>query len=70
VLPHHDRFGHRWAEPLTTQLPGVVLLGIDERTAMVWNNTSEDWQVSGQGGVTVYRNGQIENYSAEQGFTF
>jgi cyanophycinase len=33
VLPHHNTFGRGWASQLTALLPGVVLLGIDERTA-------------------------------------
>src|SRR5215472_9506334 len=35
VLPHHDTFGKGWAQQLAALLPGVVLLGIDERTALI-----------------------------------
>ena len=54
VLPHHNNFGKAWAAPLQQSLPGVTLLGIDESTGMITDETGE-WQVYGPGGVTVYR---------------
>lgn len=61
VLPHHNTFGQRWAERLTTLLPGVVLLGIDEFTGMLDDGAGSrktSWRVYGRGNVTVYRHGQ------------
>ncbi len=65
VLPHHNTFGKGWAARLTELLPGVTLLGIDERTGMIddadenRNNVRKrHWRVYGQGDVTVYRDGQ------------
>lgn len=51
VLPHYDTFGHKWIESARRELPGVTLLGIDERTAAVWHD--ETWTAAGPGGVTV-----------------
>lgn len=75
VLPHHNTFGQRWAPRLTTLLPGVALLGIDERTGMLdegegegegKNTGQRSWRVYGQGTVTVYRDGQPSVYNPGQ----
>lgn len=68
VLPHHNTFGHRWAERLAAQLPGVTLLGIDERTAMINDGPGGQWQVYGQGGVTLYQDGLPHAYPAGESF--
>src|SRR6516165_6977595 len=60
VLPHHNTFGKNWAQQLTTLLPNVVLLGIDERTGMLDDGEQGrkiGWHVYGQGSVSIYRNG-------------
>ena len=53
VLPHYETFGHRWIESARRELPGVTLLGIDERTAAIW--TDGEWRAAGPGSVTVIR---------------
>ena len=71
VLPHHNTFGKNWAQQLTTLLPNVVLLGIDERTGMLDDGDGgrkTSWQVYGQGAVTLYRDGQPTKYSAGESF--
>lgn len=55
VLPHFDTFGHRWIESAQRELPGATLLGVDERSAAVWQLGS--WHAMGPGAVTVI-NGQ------------
>ena len=53
VLPHFETFGHRW-EPSAAErrpTPGTVLLGLDERTAAVWDGAG--WAARGPGSVTV-----------------
>lgn len=62
VLPHHDTFGHRWAPHLTAQRPDLLLIGIDERTAMIDDGPGGSWNVYGQGVVTLYRHGQSKSY--------
>jgi cyanophycinase len=69
VLPHHNTFGKHWAARLTKLLPGVTLLGIDERTGMLDDadetrneDSGKHWRVYGQGDVTVYRDGQVSVY--------
>jgi cyanophycinase len=72
VLPHHNTFGKNWATQLAQDLPGVVLLGIDERTGMLddaGTNRKADWRVYGQGAVSVYRNGSAVVYHANETFT-
>jgi cyanophycinase len=51
VLPHFDTFGHRWIESARRELPDVTLLGVDERTAAVWDRGV--WRAAGPGAVTV-----------------
>ena len=70
VLPHHDTFGRRWAEPLRALLPGAWLLGIDERTGMLNDGPQGAWRVYGGGEVTLYRGGERSVYGAAEGTTF
>ena len=51
VLPHFETFGHRWVDSARAALPGATLLGIDERSAALWQDGS--WRALGAGGVTV-----------------
>jgi len=53
VLPHFETFGHRWLPSIRdlAASEGVVLLGIDERSAAMWGDGS--WRVEGPGAVTV-----------------
>jgi cyanophycinase len=72
VLPHHNMFGKGWVERLTRELPNMVILGIDERTAMIDDGAGgkrRDWNVYGQGTVTRYRNGIPTVYNAGQRIT-
>ena len=55
VLPHFETFGHRWVESARERAPleDAILLGIDERSAAVWDG--RDWTARGPGSVTVIR---------------
>lgn len=71
VLPHHNTFGRRWSARLTALLPGVVLLGLDERTGLLDDGPGprkSSWRVYGQGHVTIYRHGQTVVYTPGQQF--
>jgi len=63
VLPHHEHAGKDWAERLLPELPGVTLIGIDERTGMIDDAGDGAWVVYGKGAVTLYRQGQVEHYT-------
>ena len=54
VLPHYNTFGERWI-PSAQQTLGAdaVLLGLDERTAAVWQDGN--WVAMGAGAVTLVR---------------
>jgi cyanophycinase len=69
VLPHHDTFGKHWAPRLTKEIPHVTLLGIDEQTGMLDDGGNRTWTVHGRGGVTLYRNDQLETYEAGETFS-
>ncbi len=62
VIPHHNTFGRRWAPELVEQLPGVVLVGIDEQTGMVDDGLQGEWSVHGKGAITLYRAGSPSEY--------
>lgn len=71
VLPHHNTFGKGWATRLAKLLPGVVLLGIDERTGMIDDGPGgrkTGWRVYGGGSVTIYRDGAPTVYHAGETF--
>lgn len=55
VLPHYETFGHRWIQS-ASERAGVVLLGLDERTAAIWQDGT--WRALGDGGVTVIADGE------------
>jgi cyanophycinase len=57
VLPHHDTFGKEWAPRLSSLLPGVLLLGIDEETGLLNDGEAGTWTVYGKGAVTLYEPG-------------
>ena len=70
VLPHHNTFGKRWVAQLTKLLPDAVLLGIDERTAMIDDGErKKTWTVYGHSAVTLYRTGKADVYKAGETFT-
>ncbi len=73
ALPHHNSFGKSWAAGLAKQLPGVVLLGIDERTGMIDdgdNAQGTPWRVYGQGAITVYHDGKPMVYRSGTSFDY
>ena len=56
VLPHFDGFGASWITSAFEGLEGdPLLLGIDERTAALWDRGT--WRVTGPGRVTLIRRG-------------
>jgi cyanophycinase len=69
VLPHHNTFGKNWAPKLVKQIPAVTLLGIDEQTGMLNDGENNSWTVYGAGGVTLYRKGAVETFSAGKTFS-
>ena len=64
VSPHYEVFGHRWTESAQRELPGVTLLGLDEKTAAVWH--SGEWRAAGPGAVTVIKGAKIARYESDQ----
>jgi cyanophycinase len=53
VAPHFETFGHRWVDLVLREPPveDVVILGIDERSAAVWDGAR--WTARGPGGITL-----------------
>src|SRR3954449_11364102 len=66
VLPHFETFGHRWVDSARAAAPrdDVVLVGVDERSAAVWQDGA--WRAFGPGAVTVMSPGSRED-RAESG---
>lgn len=61
VLPHFETFGHRWVDS-ASEREDVVLLGLDERTAALWEGGA--WTAIGDGGVTVIASGRRRRFDA------
>ena len=59
VLPHYDTFGQRWIESAREAAPELILLGLDERTAAVWDG---GWRSVGSGAVTVIVEGESRRF--------
>ncbi|HYM98044.1 MAG TPA: Type 1 glutamine amidotransferase-like domain-containing protein, partial [Candidatus Sulfotelmatobacter sp.] len=62
VLPHYDTFGQRWIESAQKELPGTTLLGIDERSAAIWDG--KEWKAAGPGAVTVIKGEKAATFTA------
>jgi cyanophycinase len=71
VLPHHQNAAQEAVKRLQEQLePSVSILGIDEATACIRNNSEpNDWLVIGIGGVTVYVGTSMMRYPSGQRFS-
>jgi cyanophycinase len=53
VAPHFETFGHRWVDSVLMDPPAadVVIVGIDERSAALWDGRA--WTATGPGRTTV-----------------
>jgi cyanophycinase len=61
VLPHFETFGHRWIDS-ASERADVVLVGIDERSAALWEDGR--WRALGAGGVTVVASGDRRRFDS------
>jgi cyanophycinase len=68
ILPHHNTFGRNWSRKLAQRLGGVNLIGIDEKTGIINDGPTGQWQVYGAGGVTCYRNDRIAQFHSGKPF--
>jgi cyanophycinase len=64
VLPHFDTFGHKWIESAQATAPDLCLLGVDERSAAVWDGSS--WLAAGPGVVTVIDGTKVARFASGQ----
>jgi cyanophycinase len=62
VLPHYDTFGHKWVESAQAAAPDMTLLGVDERSAAVWDGGA--WLATGPGVVTVISGAKVERFAS------
>jgi cyanophycinase-like exopeptidase len=60
VVPHFADFGHRWLDSARRALPDATFLGIDPRTAAIWE--AGEWRVLGRGSVAVIRGSRERRY--------
>lgn len=67
VLPHFDTFGHKWIESAQAAAPDLCLLGVDERSAAVWDGAA--WLAAGPGEVTVVNGKKVGRFPAGQRVT-
>ena len=64
VLPHFDTFGHKWVESAQAAAPDLTLLGVDERSAAVWDGAR--WLAAGPGAVTVINGAKVTRFTSGQ----
>jgi cyanophycinase len=65
LLPHFDTFGERWIPSAQATLGAeTLLLGVDERTAAVWNDRA--WRAAGPGKVTLVKGAERRVFSAPE----
>jgi len=64
VLPHYDTFGERWIGSAQEAAPELTLLGVDERSAAVWDEGK--WTAYGPGSITVVRGSKKARFEAGQ----
>jgi cyanophycinase len=64
VAPHFETFGHRWVDSVLREPPveDVVIVGIDERSAAVWDGRA--WTARGPGRVSVIARQNRDVYQA------
>ena len=56
VIPRYDSWSEdKWHRTVKLAPAGMTILGIDERTAAIWDGN--EWRVEGSGSVTVHRDG-------------
>jgi cyanophycinase len=67
VLPHFDTFGRRWIESAQAAAPDLCLLGVDERSAAVWDGSA--WLAAGPGSVTVINGKKVARFPSGQRVT-
>ena len=68
ILPHHNNFGQTWAARLTSLLPHITLVGIDEETGVICNRSAGNGRVLGKGGMTIYSGGNIKTIEPDTDF--
>ena len=64
VLPHFDTFGHKWIESAQAADADLCLLGVDERSAAVWDGSG--WQAAGPGAVTIVNGPTVTRFTSGQ----
>jgi cyanophycinase len=64
VLPHYDTFGHKWVESAQAAAPELGLLGVDERSAAIWDGAR--WWAAGPGSVTVINGRKVSRFASGQ----
>lgn len=64
--PHFNSFGKKWVPQLQAALPHSLLIGVDEKVAIIGQDNN--WQVYGRGWITIYRQGKPFKYQGGQPF--
>jgi cyanophycinase-like exopeptidase len=65
-VPHFNGAGRKWVSAIRSALPQALLIGVDEKVAVI--GQGNDWLVYGRGWITVYRQGKPFKYQGGQPF--
>jgi cyanophycinase len=67
-LPHHNDFGKTWVPEVIRLNPQIVLIGVDEETAIISEESINDWTVYGKGSATIYQSSITDVYQNGERF--
>ena len=68
VLPHFNTFGKNWVGSIPNLPASVVQIGIDERTAAINDGDYGEWNVYGDGSVTIIRSHELKTIQSGGSF--
>jgi cyanophycinase len=70
IIPHYNSYGKHWLSKLKGFQISETIIGIDERTGLISDDSQRQWQVLGEGHVTVHHENKSERFGSNRLLTF
>lgn len=64
IIPHHNRYGDKWLNRLRLNLTDLLLIGLDEQTAIINDAAKGGWNVYGRGAAVLHETSGSRSYCA------